>query len=155
MKTVGHPKDWKAADAENSPSYRAVAKYWGEDGAADLMVMQLTKFTRRFGRRSAISEEAIQELSREIVSIHGRLTVTDVRMVLAKATRRLSEVFQIDEAIILELFERGEHEKNEHDAKRGEEAHEKLTREEKEYREPTDKPMRMSVSDLKKMIQKE
>lgn len=110
------PKTWEEAAALGSPSLATLVKYKGEEKAADLVFLLLSDYAKKFGRRSDLSEEIIQELAEDIVAQFRPLTVADLKVILNAGIQ--NKVFNVDYQTLFSLVLEKYDEKLEHAAGR-------------------------------------
>ena len=110
------PKTWEEAVALSSPSLATLVKYKGEEKAADLVFLLLSDYAKKFGRRSDLSEEIIQELSEDVVAQFRPLTVADLKVNLNAGIQ--DKIFNLDYQTLFSLILTKYDEKLEHAAGR-------------------------------------
>lgn len=131
------PVTWEDAEKIDSPTLVTLRNYKGLQYATDLVYSMLFSFAKKFGKKSDLDEVMLMELAEDIVfEFNNKLTVADIKMILANALRASDKVFNLDYQTIFSLFDREARDKDLFMVRRAEDHHIfEVTSDEKSYRE--------------------
>lgn len=127
------PKTWDDARQMKTASLATIKKYKGEDKVVGLLVVMITQFCQKFGRKNDLTENLILELAHEIVGTYHALTVADIKYIFSSIVRE-SKVFNLDYFTMMQLFEEHYEDRMHSAMQRAVREHEALTANEKTTR---------------------
>lgn len=127
------PKTWAEANQAETSSLACIKKYKGSEKAASLLVVMLTSFAKKFGRKNDLDEQLIQELAIEILNTYWSLTVADIKFIFSSIVKD-SKVFNLDYYSVMRLFEEHHQDKSQYAMRRSIDEHNRLTANEKTTR---------------------
>ena len=127
------PKTWAEANQAETSSLACIKKYKGSEKAASLLVVMLTSFAKKFGRKNDLDEQLIQELAIEILNTYWSFTVADIKFIFSSIVKD-SKVFNLDYYSVMRLFEEHHQDKSQYAMRRSIDEHNRLTANEKTTR---------------------
>jgi len=127
------PKTWAEANQAGTSSLACIKKYKGSDKATSLLVVMLTSFAKKFGRKNDLDEQLIQELAIEVLNTYYNLTVADIKFIFSSIVKD-SKVFNLDYYSIMRLFEEHYQDKGQYAMRQSIDEHNRITANEKTTR---------------------
>lgn len=101
------PTTWRECQATGAPTLATMKKYRGETLTVDVVVLLITNFAKKFGRRNDLTEDDCRELAEDIIGEFYLFTFAEIKMVLILAMRnndRNSKVYSLDYSTAYRMF---------------------------------------------------
>ena len=146
------PKTWKDSDDLRLPSINTVAIYKGKEYIEDIIFQMLVRLNKKFGKRSDLDTELIEELAEEISTNYRSFTVSDFKYMFYHLEKSSKKLFNLDYQIVIQLLEEGLEDKSKYWEEENTARHKSFTYDEKMGRQREPNKARGSISDQESKI---